>query len=125
MNNKFNANLQNIKRFDFRLGNAFGGIKRLAIFFNDDIKIKSNSGTLLDFEPNKERILAELKNFCFENWQLKYNDNTNPVLENAWSIELKFDNHSLEFGGLDDFPDTWQQVENFVKKYGGFTELLE
>lgn len=125
MNNNFNINLQNIKRFDFRLGNAFCGIKKLAIFFGEDIKIKSNSGKLLDFKPNKEEILAELKDFCFENWQEKYNNNANPVLENAWSIELKFDNHSLEFGGLDDFPFTWQQVENFVKKYGGFTELLE
>ena len=56
---------------------------------------------------------------------MKYNDNANPVLENAWSIELKFDDKTLEFNGLDDFPDTWQQVENFVKKYGGFAELLE
>jgi hypothetical protein len=123
MNNNFNINLQNIKRFDFRFGNAFCGIKKLAIFFNDGVKIKSNSGFNLNFEPDKNQIITELKEFCFSEWNKKYENKHNPILENAWSIELKIDDERIEFMGLDAFPKSWQKVEDFVKKYGGFTEI--
>lgn len=75
----FNLNLQKLKRFDFRFGNAFCGIKKLAIFFNDGVKIKSNSGNFLNFEPNKNQIIAELKDFCFGEWDEKYQNKNNPL----------------------------------------------
>ena len=63
--------------------------------------------------------------FCFPAWQSKYNKNEKPILENAWTIELLFENESLEFAGLDDYPKTWDIVEFFVKKYACFDEIKE
>ncbi len=122
---EFNIKLQTIKQFDFRFGNSFCGIKKLSIFFNDGIILKSNSGKGLDLEPSKEEIINALENFCFINWLQKYDRNTKPCLENAWTIELKLGEEKLEFIGLDDFPKIWPYVEWFVKKYGGFEKIRE
>ncbi|MBR5439211.1 MAG: hypothetical protein IKV61_03220 [Clostridia bacterium] len=122
---EFNKKLQTLKRFTFNFGNAFGGIKKLAINFDGDILIKSNSGRRIDFTPTKEEVLAELELFCLPEWNSKYNSNPTPTLENAWTITLKLDGEELEFTGLDDYPKTWQFVEYFIKKYGGFEEIKE
>ena len=122
---EFNKKLQNIKRFDFRFGNAFCGIKKLSIYFYDDIMIKSNSGKCLNENISREEIIKELENFCFINWKQKYDGNKKPILENAWTIELMVEDERLEFRGLDDYPKIWPYVEWFVKKYGGFIKIRE
>lgn len=122
---KENNKLCAIKRFTFNFGNAFGGIKKFVIFFDDELKIKSNSGESIAFTPSKEEIINELEALCFSDWQSKYNKNAKPILENAWTIELLFENDKLEFVGLDDYPKNWYMVEDFVKKYAGFDEIRE
>ena len=122
---KENNKLSAIKRFTFNFGNAFGGIKKFVIFFDDDVEIKSNSGESIAFTPSKEEIINELEALCFSDWQSKYNKNAKPILENAWTIELLFENDKLEFVGLDDYPKNWDMVEDFVKRYTGFDEIRE
>ena len=122
---EFNKKLRSIKRFTFNFGNAFGGIKKFAIFFDDELVIKSNRGKSIEFTPNRDEIIKELELFCFSDWQSKYNKNAKPILENAWTIELLFENDKLEFVGLDDYPKNWYMVEDFVKKYAGFDEIRE
>lgn len=123
--NAFNEKLSGIKRFTFQFGNAFGGIKKLQISFDDELVIKSNSGEKIAFTSSKEEIIKELGLFCFPAWQDKYNANANPVLENAWTIELVFEREELAFTGLDDYPKTWDFVEFFVKKYACFNEIKD
>jgi hypothetical protein len=122
---EFNKKLKTLKSFSFNFGNAFCGIKKLAIIFDGEVLIKSNSGSRIDFAPTKEEVLTELELFYFPAWKSKYNSNSTPTLENAWTITLKFESETLEFSGLDDYPKNWQFVEYFVKKYGGFTEIRE
>ena len=123
---EFNKKLQTLKRFTFNFGNAFGGIKKLAIIFNDGlVKVSSNSGNVVDIVLTKEEVLKDLELFCLPAWNSKYNSNSTPTLENAWTITLKLDGEELEFTGLDDYTKTWQFVEYFVKKYGGFEEIRE
>ena len=122
---KFNKKLSKIRSFSFNFGNAFGGIKKFAIFFDDDVEIKSNSGERIAFAPNKEEIIKELEALCFSDWKSKYDGNAKPILENAWTIEISFGNEKLEFVGLDDYPKNWENVEAFVKRYTGFDEIRE
>ena len=123
--NDFNKKLSGIKRFTFNFGNAFGGIKKLAILFGEELKIKANSGKRSELIPNKEEIIRELSLFGFSAWQSKYDKNTKPIIENAWTIELVLENETLEFTGLDDYPKTWAIVEYFIKKYGNFDQIKE
>ena len=122
---EFNKKLATVKRFTFNFGNAFCGIKKLAIIFDGEVLIKSNSGSRIDFAPTKEEVLKELELFFLPAWNSKYNTNPTPTLENAWTITLNLDGEELEFTGLDDYPKTWLFVEYFVKKYGGFEEIKE
>ncbi len=122
---EFDKKLSGIKRFTFNFGNAFGGIKKFAIIFDGELKLKANSGNRIEFTPSKKEIIKELSLFCFPAWKSKYNGNEKPILENAWKIELLFENESLEFTGLDDYPKTWDIVEYFVKKYACFDEIKE
>ena len=123
--NAFNEKLSGINRFTFHFGNAFGGIKKFEISFDDELVIKSNSGIKTAFTPSKAEMIKELGLFCFPAWQDKYNANAKPVLENAWTIELCFEKEKLQFTGLDDYPKTWDFVEFFVKKYACFNEIRE
>ena len=118
--NEFNEKLKNIKRFDFRFGNPFGGIKKLSIEFNEEVNISSNGQRDNDIEPNKEELIKELANFNFINWKEKYESNLNPINENAWTISLIFENEIIEYRGLDDYPRVWEYVEWFVNKYSRF-----
>ncbi len=122
---EFNKKLSSIKQFDFNFGNAFCGIKKLRINFDLYVTVKSNSIKALDVTPKKEDVLKELELFCFSAWKSVYNENKKPTFENAWMITLKLDGEVLEFKGLDDYPKTWNYVEYFVKKYGGFEEIKE
>ena len=99
--------------------------EKLGVYFNDGVTVQSNSGKSLNLNPSKDEIISELENFCFFNWQQKYDENDKPILENAWSIELKLDGENLKFIGLDDYPKIWPYVEWFVSKYGGFDEIKE
>lgn len=116
----FNSKLETIKRFDFRFGNSFGGIKKLSIIF-DELEIQSNGSMEKQLTPIKEEIINELKYFNFSNWINKYNRNKEPILENCWTIGLVFEDEIMEFSGLDDYPHIWKYVEWFVNKYSKFT----
>ena len=120
MNNQFNWELEKIKRFDFWFGNSFCGIKKLTIFFDDELKVLSNGNINKNVKPYKEEIIKELSTFNFNSWEKKYNNNNNPKLENSWTIRLIFENEILEYTGLDDYPNTWDHVECFVNKYSKF-----
>lgn len=122
--NAFNEKLKSIERFDFWFGNPFSGIKKLSISFNDEIKVSSNckkDNLVLD----KDIVIKELENFNFLTWDSKYGKNDKPILDNSWSIRLKFKDETLEFTGLDDYPYIWPYVEWFVKKYTNFTIIKD
>lgn len=122
--NAFNEKLKSLERFDFWFGNPFSGIKKMTISFNGEIKVSSNckkDNLIL----NKDIVIKELENFNFLTWDGKYNKNDKPVLENAWSIRLFFKDETLEFTGLDDYPNVWPYVEWFIKKYSNFTTIKE
>ena len=116
---EFNLKLEEIKQFDFRFGNSFCGIKKLSIYFNDEVGISSNGQLENDIIPNKDDIIKELKWFNFSNWNEKYSGN-NSKMENSWSIRLKLKEETFEFVGYDDYPNVWPVVEWFVHKYSKF-----
>lgn len=119
--NEFNARLKQIKRFDFRFGNPFSGIKKLAVSFGEDVEISSNGRREKDVEPKRDEILRELELFNFIAWKARYDGNDKPKQENAWYIRLVLEGEEIEFSGLDDYPRVWEYVKWFVNKYSGFS----
>lgn len=115
--NDFNRRLKSLKRFDLRFGNDFCGIKKFAIFLNNEIEIKSNAIDKIEVNVDKEILFKELECFNFANWKSEYNSNETPSIENAWTISLLFDNEAVEYRGLDDYPKVWEYVKWFIKKY--------
>ena len=122
---RFNVMLQSIKRFDFQFGNSFCGTKKLSINFSDSLDIHSNGRIEKEINPNREEIIKELSNFYFSNWEEKYVNKINPKPENAWSIRLIFENDTLEFMGIDDYPNVWEYVKWFIEKYSKFSLVEE
>ena len=118
--NDFNQKLIGIKRFDFQFGNPFCGIKKLSIRFEEEVKILSNGSIENSIIPNADEIRNELSNFYFSNWINKYDGNKKAKFENAWTITLNFENETLEYCGLDDYPKVWKYVVWFVEKYSNF-----
>ena len=118
--NEFNLKFNNIKRFDFRFGNSFGGIKKLRIQFDEDLNVSSNGQMEKNIILDKDVIIKELKLFNFMYWKNKYDTNPNPIFENIWSIRLVFDGEVIEYSGYDDYPKTWKFVCWFINKYSKF-----
>lgn len=114
----FNNNLINLKRLDFRLGNSFSGIKKFTIIFDEKIKIMHNSEKK-DIVVNKEEIIKELKTLSLNHWKTRYESN-NPNTDNAWSLSLIFNDNTLEFSGIDSYPNVWIFLLEFIEKYTSF-----
>lgn len=117
---EFNQRLNDVKRFDFRFGNAFCGIKKLTISFGECVEINSNGQIEKEIIPQREEIIRELCCFNFSGWQRKYDGNLNQKTENCWSVRLVLPDRVLEYEGLDDYPENWDFVEWFVNKYSKF-----
>ena len=114
--------MKNIKRFDFRMGNAFGGIKKFSLVFNEEVELKSNGRKKFDIILDKDKIIKELSRINFANFRDVYNDNEHPILENAWVISLLFNDEIKEYRGLDSYPKSWSLILKFINKYSSFID---
>lgn len=119
---EFKEKMKNIKRFDFRMGNSFGGIKKFSLVFNEEVKLKSNGRKKFDIILDKDKIIKELSRINFANFRDVYNDNEHPILENAWVISLLFNDEIKEYRGLDSYPKSWPLILKFINKYSSFKE---
>ncbi len=114
---KFNEKFEKIKRFDFSQGNPFLGIKKFSVLFENGIEIKHNGRYEEKPLPTVEETKTLLKKLSFFNWKQKYNNEVCPNYENSWKIVLRFDDEVLEYEGLDEFPNSWLFLVEFIEKY--------
>lgn len=118
--------LKNIDRFDFRMGNSFGGIKKVLILFNEEnLIIKHNGWNKSSITFTKEECLNDLKKISFENWNGKYINKDKPISENYWIVSLFIDKKEYVYEGLNKFPKDWYLLEEFIKKYTNISLEME
>ena len=118
--------LTNIDRFEFKMGNSFGGIKTVLILFNEEnLIIKHNGWNESSKTFTKEECLKDLKKISFENWNGKYINKDKPISENYWMISLLADGKEYIYEGLNKFPKEWKLLEEFIKRYTNITLIKE
>ena len=116
----FNLNLDNLRRFEFKMGSSFSGIKKMLITFNEDeVELKHNNINKEEIDLNKEEIIEELKKLYFGLWNEEY-INPKGKEENYWEINIELNDNTLSFKGKDNYPSSWYFVLKFINKYCGF-----
>ena len=106
--------ITNIHRFQFEMGNSFGGVKKLLIrFHEDEIIIQENSANKKLPNPHVtdktfiQELKTSLRGLHFENWKPKYEGK--PSLDSQpWRVSFStFQGENFEFCGLNAYPQNW------------------
>lgn len=110
--------LKHIEKFNFRMGNTFCGIKKIEIVFEEDsIFIRHNGWKDNSIQFTKDECINDLGRISFGNWKEKYINKDKPISENYWSLSLTIDKKKYIFEGLNEYPNDWNLLEEFIKKY--------
>ena len=110
--------IDKIKRFEFYFGNPFCGIKKLNIVFGEEFIVGTNALNKVR-PPRQSKLIKELKTIDFDDWKEEYYI-PNPNTDNAWTINLTFEDELVTFRGIDCYPKDWFKILDFIDNFGNF-----